>query len=541
MPSSIKVHTIHRTLLISIVGFILIFLITGINFISAMFVDEAHHTLEKHTRSWAKLIADKSISAIETNDHDKLHTSLKDLKVMEFINYVHIYRFTDSEKQLEFFTSYNKNANYPAIPDKSNQIIELSTPRYTQHYLELIAPIMQGNNQYGYVYIQASNEHIEEFTRKTNIISLIMITMTLLLTLLIMVRLQRQITQPIKNVIRTIQHISQSKDYSTRCQSVPYKELDILGKNINIMLSRIEKHFQKLNNAEQETLRINQELKDKVTLRTDALKESNQELLSTLEKLHQFQNQLVESEKMASLGDMVAGVAHEVNTPIGLGVTASTLLVDRIGEIKTLFENKTLKSSQLKRFLNEGEENVEIIYRNLKRAADLISSFKKLAVDQSSEENRHFNVKQLVNEVFLTLAPQLKKQPVTFNLHCPDDLFITSKPGPINQILINLLLNSLLHAFDGRENGEITINIMSLSDQLNINYQDNGNGVDHTIKSKIFDPFITTKRGSGGSGLGLHLVYNLVTQALGGHIHFESEPEQGVTFDINFPVTIINR
>jgi signal transduction histidine kinase len=305
---------------------------------------------------------------------------------------------------------------------------------------------------------------------------------------------------------------------------------------MNILFARMEKHITQLAAAELLSIEHSHELEHKINKRTEALKESNQDLLSTLEKLHQFQSQLVESEKMASLGDMVAGVAHEVNTPIGLGVTASTLLADRLEEIKLAFEDKTLKSSQLKKFLNEGSENVAIIYRNLNRAADLISSFKKVAVDQSSEEVRTFEVKELLTEVLLTLRPQLNCLPYVVDIDCPSGLSITSKPGPINQILINLIMNSILHGFEGRDHGNISIAVMPLSNQLNIIFKDDGIGVDESIKNKVFEPFTTTKRGEGGSGLGMHLVYNLVTQALGGTIVLHSELNQGVNIEINFPI-----
>jgi signal transduction histidine kinase len=334
-----------------------------------------------------------------------------------------------------------------------------------------------------------------------------------------------------------IQEISKLKKFDLRIEQMSFKELDIIARNINIMLSRAETQLAKLSDAKQLAFQQNKDLEDKVNKRTQALKDSNQELLSTLEKLHQFQGQLVESEKMASLGDMVAGVAHEVNTPIGLGVTASTLLADRLLEIKQAFEDKTLKSSHLKKFLIEGEENAAIIYRNLKRAAELIASFKKVAVDQSSEEERTFNINDLLNEVLLTLAPQIKKLPFIINIDCPDELVITSKPGPINQIIINLILNSIAHGFDEREHGVITITVGMASNMLTIDYQDDGKGIEPSIINKIFEPFTTTKRGSGGSGLGLHLVYNLVTQALGGKISFQSEIDNGVNFKIVIPTT----
>jgi len=535
MTSSAKIKSIQRHLLFLIAGGVSLIQIVAIAFIAMTFIDNARQNIELETLYSAETIASQSIAYLEANDHDGLHDLLLEIKNIPYISYIHIYRLQSNNQDIEFFTSYNRDENYPAIPDKISEIDRLTTTNYTENFLELIIPIKQ-QKVYGYLYIQSSTEQVQEIIQKTVIIAAIVFTVSLCFTLLVIIRIHRMITVPIKSLISTVQDISQHKNYTLRCQDMPYKELDILSRNLNIMLSRTSKHITKQDNAEQQILKLNHELEDKVSQRTEALKESNQELLSTLEKLHQFQGQLVESEKMASLGDMVAGVAHEVNTPIGLGVTASTLLSDRLNAIKEAFENKTLKSSQLKKFLNEGQENVAIVYRNLNRAADLISSFKRVAVDQSSEQDRTFNVKELINEVFLTLAPQIKQKPFELDLNCPSDLVIISKPGPINQILINLIVNSILHGFEGKEDGVISITVMNLSGQLHINYRDNGVGVSQSIKGKIFDPFITTKRGAGGSGLGLHLVYNLVTQALGGSIQFESEINKGVSFDIHFPV-----
>ena len=536
MTSSTKINSIRRRLLFFIAGGVALIQIFGFGFISLKFIENAQENIELETLYSAQSTAKQSIAYLEKNDHDGLHDLLLDMKIIPYISYIHIYRLQDDDQGIEFFTSYNRDENYPAIPDKINEINTLTETNYQGNYLEFIIPIKQEERIYGYLYIQSSIEQIKHFIRKTLIISIIVFSISLCCTFLVTIKIYQLITLPIKDLIGTVQGISQHKNYTIQCPEMPYQELDILSRNLNIMLSRTNKHITKQDNAEQQILKLNHELEDKVNQRTEALKESNQELLSTLEKLHQFQGQLVESEKMASLGDMVAGVAHEVNTPIGLGVTASTLLSDRLNAIKQAFEDKTLKSSQLKKFLNEGQENVGIVYRNLNRAADLISSFKRVAVDQSSEQDRTFNVKELINEVFLTLAPQIKQKPFQLELNCPNDLVIISKPGPINQILINLIVNSIIHGFEGKETGVISITVMNLSDQLHINYRDNGIGVAESVKGKIFDPFITTKRGAGGSGLGLHLVYNLVTQALSGNIQFESESGQGVSFDIHFPI-----
>jgi len=235
---------------------------------------------------------------------------------------------------------------------------------------------------------------------------------------------------------------------------------------------------------------------------------------------------------------MVAGVAHEVNTPIGLGVTASTLMQDKLTDIQKAFDDKQLTSNQLSKFLSESKENLGIIYRNLERAASLIRSFKQVAVDQSNENRRQFNMLQLMNEVLLSLRPNLKKTQHQVLVDCDPQLEIDSKPGPINQILINLIMNSLIHAFEHTDHGTISITVKVEQNRCQIRYKDNGSGVPEHIKKRIFDPFVTTKRGEGGSGLGMHLVYNLVTQALNGKISLESSLGEGVDILFDFPVIV---
>ncbi len=530
-----KTISIRRTLLVMIVGFALAVLILSISIFANMIITDTKIQTEQNVKQLANFIASQSASDVKNNRYNTFNQTLSSIEFMENINYVHIYRIVPNSNEVRFFTSYNRR-DYPAIPEKQNEINALSVTKFYPTYLEFIIPIKEDGTTHGYVYVQSNLNHLNSLTRNIIITLIFFIVIALISTLIIVAKLQHTITTPIKTLISTIQQVSKVKDYSIRCDFPAYRELYLLSQNINILLDRTEKNFAKKDSAEKNALMLNDDLKDKLSNRTDALKESNQELLSTLEKLHQFQGQLVESEKMASLGDMVAGVAHEVNTPIGLGVTASTLLSDRINEIKVAYDDKSLKSSQLKKFLNEGAENVAIIYRNLKRAADLISSFKKVAVDQSHEESRFFNMTELLNDVLLTLAPQIKNLPFKIELNCPDDLSVTSKPGPIIQILINLILNSIIHGFEGKEQGTIIITVSLINGQLNIMYQDDGLGIEQEMKNKVFEPFTTTKRGSGGSGLGLHLVYNLITQALGGSIKLESEPGKGVHFEINFPV-----
>jgi len=519
--------------ILSVVGILLLAILTSIIYLT---YQREQTSLEHQTTQWAKTLAQVSAPYIIENDsdsHNRLKRQLTLLISAPEISYIHVYKNIDKPR---FFTGFNKSVYYPAIPDKINEISSLSTIRYQKSYLEFVVKISSNQEEQGYLYIQASLANLDNYIERMIYICVVIFMLSIIFTSLLANAIYKKINQPILMITESIQQISHNKDFSQRLAKLPLIELDILAKNINILLHRTQKHITQQDEEHQQTLNQNTKLNEKVNARTNALKESNQELLSTLEKLHQFQGQLVENEKMASLGDMVAGIAHEVNTPIGLGVTASTLMIDKLNEIKASFEDKTLKSSQLKKFLDQGEENVNIIYRNLERAAKLIRSFKKVAVDQSSSETRQFNLKELFEEVLLTLKTRIDEAQVTITIDCDDHLVVICKPGALNQIIINLIINSIIHGFEEKPNGQISIAAMFLSQQLHISYQDDGIGIAESIKPKIFDPFTTTKRGSGGSGLGLHLVYNLVTQTLNGQIDFESSVNQGTKFEITVPI-----
>lgn len=535
MPTTKRIWSIRQILMLSHVGFAVIASIISLIIVSSQFGSSFKTLATNDIKYWANEVAQLSQNHLIAGQKEALQNQLHISNQIPRLKYLHVYRLADNDK-FELFYSYQRNERRSAIAEKSKEIANLLEPMFRESFIEFMYPIRADDQIIGYVYLQSNKDYIAILDNQLVIICLTIMAIILLLTIFIAFRLDQYISSPFLRLSEILQTATRQKNFTTECEAMPYREADILARNINILFARMDRHIEQLGLAEQQSIEHSHELENKVNKRTQALKESNQELLSTLEKLHQFQHQLVESEKMASLGDMVAGVAHEVNTPIGLGVTASTLLADRLKEIKDAYEDKTLKSSQLKKFLHEGSENIAIIYRNLNRAADLISSFKKVAVDQSSEDIREFNIHELFSEVLLTLGPQLNNLPYVVDIDCPKELIITSKPGPINQILINLIMNSIIHGFEGKDNGTISIRVMPLSNQLNITFADDGVGVDESIKKKIFEPFTTTKRGEGGSGLGLHLVYNLVTQALGGTIILTSETGQGVNFEINFPI-----
>jgi signal transduction histidine kinase/purine-cytosine permease-like protein len=265
------------------------------------------------------------------------------------------------------------------------------------------------------------------------------------------------------------------------------------------------------------------------------LQEKAQQLEQTLQNLKQAEAQLIQTEKMAALGGLVAGIAHEINTPIGIGVTAASLLLEKTTAFSELFENGIMKRSELGNFLDVAQQSAQMTFTNLNRAAELIQSFKRVAVDQSSESRRVFNLADYLDEVLLQLSPKLQATSHRVKVKGDRTLTLNSYPGAFSQIVTNLVMNSLLHAYDSEVSGHIVLSFSQPQNVLRFEYADDGCGIPPEHLGKIFEPFFTTKRGQGGSGLGLHIVYNLVTQKLGGTIHCQSQPGAGINFVIELP------
>ncbi|MDP4180230.1 MAG: HAMP domain-containing sensor histidine kinase, partial [Bacillota bacterium] len=264
------------------------------------------------------------------------------------------------------------------------------------------------------------------------------------------------------------------------------------------------------------------------------------ELEKALETLKQTQEKLIQSEKMGSLAGLVAGVAHEINTPVGVSVTAASFLEEKTNEVIELFRTGKLKKAELEKYINATSETIKILIMNLNRASNLIKSFKQIAADQSNEEKRNLIIYEYINEVLLSLTPKLKKTKHKIVVNCPEDIKIYTSPGGLSQIITNLVVNSLTHAFDDEIEGVMTINVTREDNEIIFEYTDNGKGINESDIKKIFDPFFTTKRGKGGTGLGLNIVYNIITQEYKGSIKCKSSPGKGVTFMIRIPEREVN-
>ncbi|MGQ0466475.1 MAG: trifunctional serine/threonine-protein kinase/ATP-binding protein/sensor histidine kinase [Sporichthyaceae bacterium] len=261
--------------------------------------------------------------------------------------------------------------------------------------------------------------------------------------------------------------------------------------------------------------------------------ERTRELAASVHELQLMQAQIVESEKLAALGSLVAGVAHEVNTPVGVAVTAASHLADRTREFTAAYGTAPLRRSTLIEWLSTVAESSELIHANLSRATALVGSFKQVAVDQSSEACRRFEIGPYLHDVVASLRPNLRRAEVEVHIECAPELHLVSYPGALAQVVTNLVLNALAHAFDDR--GRIDIRVASEPDGVALSFCDDGRGIAPDVLPRIFEPFFTTARGQGGSGLGLHVVHNLVTQRLGGTISVRSTPGQGTRFALTIP------
>jgi len=274
-----------------------------------------------------------------------------------------------------------------------------------------------------------------------------------------------------------------------------------------------------------------------IVLTQESRERAERELLQSLNYLEITKNELVQSEKLSSLGKLVAGIAHEVNTPLGICVTCGSLFSDSMKAFQQKVIKGELTKSDLDSFITESNEVKNLLNANLEKSANLIQNFKQVAVDQASSVRRQFDIKTTLEKVISTLTPLLDKNAHKLKFVCPKSIFIDSYPGPIGQVLTNLINNSILHGFEQQINGEMTLSVAINKDQkqITIIFEDNGKGIPIEHLDRIFDPFFTTKMGEGGSGLGLNIAFNIVNNILGGNITVTSELGKGTAFILSLP------
>lgn len=394
-----------------------------------------------------------------------------------------------------------------------------------------------GETSIGWIYLRSDDSLIDNQVRLVLggvIVSAVLTIVLLLIGLYALV--DRIVAVPIKAFTGFVERTSAGDVSTWVVQREPSLEArsDEIGRlyqSFNDQRDRLIKH-------EQELLEYRTELETTVSERTEALQRSNTELSESLEKLKIAQDELLQSEKLASLGNLVSGVAHEVNTPLGVSITAASHLTSEARQTQRDLEQETLTKSDLERFFRECLETGALLSSNLDRAAQLIRSFKQVAVDQTSDEQREINLHVYIDEILASLKPKYKNTPVTVVNDIDPDIVLQLTPGALAQIITNLIINSLLHGFnDSTRPGQIRLHNRIQKKTLELIYEDDGEGMGPDTQKRMFDPFFTTRRASGGSGLGMNIVFNLVTGKLNGKIRLDSPPHQGCQLIITIPYT----
>lgn len=332
--------------------------------------------------------------------------------------------------------------------------------------------------------------------------------------------LRKRVTWPLLQLERSAAGIAEG-DLETQIPKLGTDEFGVLSNQLERMRGALNRSIH--------------ELEERVRERTAELLDVNQELKGTLDKLRHAKDELVQQEKLAALGSLVAGIAHELNTPIGNGLTVATSMAESSEKMNETLSSGMTKAA-LERYLADMQEGMHLVCLSLEKASELVSSFKQVAVDRTSAQRRTFNLSSLLNETRVTMATLMKHMPYKLEITQAEDVSIEGYPGPLGQVITNLLNNALLHGFDDLDHGTVKIITHPIVDGVQIIVEDNGRGIEGANLSHIFDPFFTTKLGEGGNGLGLHIVHNIVTAVLGGTIEVTSIVGMGTRFIIKIPL-----
>lgn len=389
----------------------------------------------------------------------------------------------------------------------------------------------------GSVRIAMSTESASQLARtaQTQILVRALVSLACSL-LLIFIVMHWQLVKPIEYLKRMSSKLAQ-RDLSQQIALRRNDELGQLAGSLESTRQALSEAFSDLEKKNRLIAEHANDLEQRVTERTHELAASNTRLSETLENLQRTQGELIEADRLASLGRMVAGIAHELNTPLGSSLTVASTLVDHYRGLRTDVDQGNLRKAAFEAFMADIGEGLTIMQRNIQRAADMVDKFRQVAVDQTSEQRRVFKLHAFIDELQMTLSPRFKHTPIKLHLDIDPELQLDSYPGPLGQVLANLELNALVHAFDGRAEGNLYLNATRLDgEMLRLSVRDDGVGMNEEIRQHIFDPFFTTRLGRGGSGLGLSIAYNIVSGLLGGRIWVISEPDAGAEFIIEIPL-----
>ncbi len=418
--------------------------------------------------------------------------------------------------------------------------LDVATPEIAtqERALQSTYPLVYGATAIGSFVIDISDAPIRKNLMESLRQQLLLFGMQLFMALsLVLWFFSRRVFQPLQILGDAARQMGEGK----LDQPVPVLRDDELGR----LALQVEHMRQALNHSFAEVSAFNLELEQRVEKRTMELAQANMQLECTIAHLNTAQDELVKNAKLVALGSLVAGISHELNTPIGNALTVSTTLEAQVHEFACKLD-QPMRRSDLQEFMSTIGEGSTLVHSAMLRAAELIRHFKQLAVDQTSSRRREFSLADSVSEVMASIQPQLRKTRHSLTMDVPDDLTLDSFPGPLAQIMLNLIDNALQHAFEEQPEGHMHLHAErvqnpALPPSLLLVFSDNGSGIAPEHLPRIFDPFFTTRLGKGGSGLGLNIVYNIVTDILGGNIKVESVPGQGSRFIITLPLNAPHR
>jgi len=388
---------------------------------------------------------------------------------------------------------------------------------------------------------------IEEIVHNnlTNTIqTIILLFLVLFISILVIyISINNKLINSIEKISNFVKNIKNG-NLNDELNITQHNELKDLSDNINLMKRSLRNTLNLLHdenkirkNTENELNQVNNNLEEKIQLRTLELENQNNILQNTLQKLETTQVDLNKSQKMADLGELVGGVTHEINTPLGISITTASFLESITHDLNKLYKSEDMTEEYFENYIKKIEENIKIILLSLTRVATMINSFREIAIDQVIEEKRVFVLNDYISEILLSLKNKTKKQKHTIIIDIKKSITINNYPGYFYQIITNFINNSYLHAFEGIESGEIIIRAVELDNSIELTYEDNGIGIKKEIRENIFKEYYTTKRGKGGTGLGLSIVNDLVINKLKGTIELVSHENEGLKYIITIPKT----
>lgn len=405
------------------------------------------------------------------------------------------------------------------------------------------------------------------------------IVKTAFLVFLFTLAFNKLLTSPLQELTEQIKQVDLDDPEASKLHSMNYEknELSVLEKAYNNLIDELMAFKSQLALSQQETIVANERLDEhniqleqevakkasslsntmlkmevqqqKLLTHQQTLKEenirrsktehtllaTNKELKNSVLELNKAKERLLEAEKMASLGMISAEVSHEINTSLGISITSTSYLLDTIYQLQKDLQQPKISKQIIERFIDNSIHSAELLASNLNRASELNTSFKHVAVDQVSDKIRLVNIPKYLDEIIQSLHPRLKQTSHDIAVNCDENIEIYSHPGAIAQVIINLIINSIVHGFEGINHGVISIDVSLSQHDIHLRYKDNGNGLSHEELENLFTPFYTTKADTGGTGLGTHIISNLVTDTLNGSIEASSKEGEGLSFDIVFP------